>query len=362
MNKRPLQIKTQAFLANLPMFSDLGNEDLDRIAASTVPVYAEKGQSICHTGDPCTGFHLVVYGQVKLGFTSPQGVEKVVEIVRPGQSFGEALMFLDTPYIVFAQALADSMLLHVAKHAVLDGLARDPGFARRMLAGLSRRLQGLVRDVEAYSLRSSQERVIGYLLGDVADAHRQRQAGGSAPHAGQERHRLAPQHDPRALLAHPARPRRRRPDRDERPRGAHPRPRAPAARRLSVTSGSRRPRRASGRRCPVSPRIRSHRPCASTVTPPVAAAAAPRSPLALTPIRGLARVPASSMNGLVNIPALMPMPLRGRVLKLSVSASVCRSTLPCATTVTFSVCMRTGLTVTWPSTMSARVTTQSSCV
>jgi len=174
VSKRPLQIKTQAFLANLPMFSDLGGEDLDRIAASTVPVYAEKGQTICHTGDPCTGFHLVVYGQVKLGFTSPQGVEKVVEIVRPGQSFGEALMFLDSPYIVFAQALADSMLLHVAKHAVLDGLARDPGFARRMLAGLSRRLHGLVRDVEAYTLRSSQERVIGYLLAELPDA-----AGGS---------------------------------------------------------------------------------------------------------------------------------------------------------------------------------------
>ena len=167
MNKRRAQIKVQAFLANLPMFSEMGGEDLDRIAASTVPVYADKGEAICHCGDPCTGFHLLVYGQVKLGFTSPQGVEKVVEIVRPGQSFGEALMFLDKPYIVFAQALCDSMLLHVAKHAVLDELGRDPGFSRRMLSGLSRRLHGLVRDVEAYTLRSSQERVIGYLLAEL---------------------------------------------------------------------------------------------------------------------------------------------------------------------------------------------------
>ncbi|MEX2240420.1 MAG: Crp/Fnr family transcriptional regulator [Burkholderiales bacterium] len=151
------------------MFSQMRDAELDRIAASTLPVHAEKGQTVCHTGDPCTGFHVVVYGQVKLGFTSPQGVEKVVEIVRPGQSFGEALMFLDAPYIVFAQALADSMLLHVAKHAVLDELARDPGFARRMLSGLSRRLHGLVRDVEAYTLRSSHERVIGYLLAEVPE-------------------------------------------------------------------------------------------------------------------------------------------------------------------------------------------------
>ena len=169
MHRRHPQIKVQAFLANLPMFSELGGADLDRIAAGTLPVYAGKSETIFHCGDPCTGFHLVVYGQVKLGFTSPQGVEKVVEIVRPGQSFGEALMFLDAPYIVFAQALADSMLLHVSKQAVLEELGRGPGFARRMLAGLSRRLHGLVRDVEAYTLRSSQERVIGYLLADVAD-------------------------------------------------------------------------------------------------------------------------------------------------------------------------------------------------
>jgi CRP-like cAMP-binding protein len=144
-------------------------EELDRIAASTVPIYAEKGQSIVQCGDPCTGFHLVVYGQVKLGFTSPQGVEKVIDIVRPGQSFGEALLFLDKPYMVFAQALADAMLLHVAKHAMLQELSCDPGFARRLLSGLARRVHGLVRDVEAYSLRSGQERVIGYLLADAAD-------------------------------------------------------------------------------------------------------------------------------------------------------------------------------------------------
>jgi len=38
-----------------------------------------------------------------------------------------------------------------------------------MLSGLARRLHGLVRDVEAYTLRSGQERVIGYLLADVAE-------------------------------------------------------------------------------------------------------------------------------------------------------------------------------------------------
>ncbi len=166
---RHTQIRVQAFLANLPMFSEMSPAELDRVAQGTLPVHAEKGDAICRTGDPCNGFYVVVYGQVKLGFTSPQGIEKVVEIIRPGQSFGEALMFLDKPYIVFAQALTDTMLLHVAKQTVFEQLDRHPGFARRMLSGLSRRLHGLVRDVEAYTLRSGAERVIGYLLADVPD-------------------------------------------------------------------------------------------------------------------------------------------------------------------------------------------------
>src|SRR5678816_2182253 len=136
MTRRAPQIKTRAFLANLAMFSETGPVELDRIAAATVPLHFEKGQSIVQCGDPCTGFHVVVYGQVKLAFTSPQGVEKVVEIVRPGQSFGEALMFLDKPYVVFAQALADAMLLHVAKQAVFEELGPNP-FARRVIAGLA---------------------------------------------------------------------------------------------------------------------------------------------------------------------------------------------------------------------------------
>jgi CRP-like cAMP-binding protein len=164
------QIRVQAFLANLPMFADMRTQELDRVAAGVLPSYYEKGQSVFQCGDPCNGFHVVVYGQVKLGFTSPGGIEKVVEIIRPGQTFGEALMFLGQPYVVFAQALADTMLLHVAKHIVLEELGREPGFAQRMLAGLSRRLHGLVRDVEAYTLRSGQERLIGYLLADAPDA------------------------------------------------------------------------------------------------------------------------------------------------------------------------------------------------
>jgi len=163
---KPAATNVQALLGNLPMFSEMSREEIDRVAAFTLACRVAKGEAVFHAGDPCTGVHIVVYGQVKLGFNSPQGGEKVVEIIGPGQSFGEALMFLEKPYIVFAHALHDTMLLHVARHCVFSELARDPAFSRKMLSGLSRRLHSLVKDVEAYSLRSSAERVIGYLLRD----------------------------------------------------------------------------------------------------------------------------------------------------------------------------------------------------
>ena len=61
------------------------------------------------------------------------------------------------------------VLLHIAKEAVFGTLERNPAFARRMLAGMSRRLHGLIKDVESYSLRSGSQRIVGYLLKDEPD-------------------------------------------------------------------------------------------------------------------------------------------------------------------------------------------------
>jgi len=159
-------IPVEQFLVNLPLFCDLTPEEVARIAAGTRRIYASKGETLFTRGDRCEGFHVILYGQVKLFVTSPQGSEKVIELMGPGISFGEAILFMEMPYVVSAQALKDSLLLHVAKSTVFEEIERDPRFARRLLAGMSRKLHQLVRDVEAYSLRSGLERVIGYLLRD----------------------------------------------------------------------------------------------------------------------------------------------------------------------------------------------------
>jgi CRP-like cAMP-binding protein len=165
-------INIEALLAHIPLFEGLAPDELARIARSTREIHATKGDILFHKGDPCNGFHLLVYGQVKLAFTSQQGNEKVVEILQQGQSFGEALMFMEKPYIVFSQVLTDSLLLHVTKQAVFDELARDHNLCRKMLAGMAMRLHQLMNDVESYSLHSGKQRIIGYLLRELAEEDR----------------------------------------------------------------------------------------------------------------------------------------------------------------------------------------------
>lgn len=153
-----------ALLARLPLFQEISPQHITHLATHTREKRLTKGEMLFQKGDPPRGFYLIVFGQIKLAFPSSSGNEKVVDILGPKQSFGEAVMFMDRPYPVFAEALADSLLLHISKEAVFELLEKDPTFARHMLAGLALRAHTLMQDVESYSLRSSAQRVIGYLL------------------------------------------------------------------------------------------------------------------------------------------------------------------------------------------------------
>lgn len=157
------------YLSVLPLFNDMGPDELQRLAQGCQLRRLTRGDMVFRVGEPCDGFHVTVVGQVKLFAISPAGQEKVIELAGPGTSFAEAIMFIDKPHFINAQTLTDTLLLSVGKRAVLDEIALDPRFALRMLAGISRRLHGLVRDVQAYSLHNGMQRVIGYLLRDIED-------------------------------------------------------------------------------------------------------------------------------------------------------------------------------------------------
>lgn len=156
--------KVAPYLAQLPLFNEMQDAELDRLAEGCIVRRAARSEMLFRVGEPCDEFHVVISGQVKLFALAPNGQEKVIELISPGQPFAEALMFTGRPYIVNAQALVESLILTVKKQAVLREIENDHRFALRMLAGISKRMHGLIHDVESYSLRSGMQRVIGYLL------------------------------------------------------------------------------------------------------------------------------------------------------------------------------------------------------
>jgi hypothetical protein len=84
-----------------------------------------RGETLFRKGEPSTGFHAVARGPIVLVARSAQGRERVSAIINAGRSFGEAIMFLEKPYIVSARALSDALVLHV-----FGELERNPGCTR----------------------------------------------------------------------------------------------------------------------------------------------------------------------------------------------------------------------------------------
>ncbi|MBB2486030.1 Crp/Fnr family transcriptional regulator [Mitsuaria sp. WAJ17] len=163
----PVTFDLPRYLSVLPLFGDMQPNELQALAQQGCQLHRMgRGETVFRVGQACDAFHVVVTGQVKLYALAPSGAEKVIELVGPGNSFGEALMFTDRPHIVNAQTLSECLLLSISKAAMMEEIARDPRFALRMLAGVSRRLHGLIRDVESYCLHSGIQRVIGFLLSE----------------------------------------------------------------------------------------------------------------------------------------------------------------------------------------------------
>lgn len=158
------QIAPEVLLASLSLFKELDAATLVRLAAGITRRSLKRGETLFRKGDPVTGMYIVVYGEVKLIASTPARGARLSGIVGPGQSFGEPVMFLERPTLVAAQAATDALLLHLSKKMVFAELERNPKFARHMIAGLSKRIESLVCELDRQAIGSGTERFIAYLL------------------------------------------------------------------------------------------------------------------------------------------------------------------------------------------------------
>lgn len=151
-------------LTDFYLFSELQPAQIEQLAVGTKLLDVPRGTTLFSRGDRAHGFYLLLEGQVKLGVISPQGDEKVIGLIQAGQSFGEAVLFLERSFPIYGQVTVDSKILLITRDAIFDILDNDVMVVRRMLAALSARNHQLINSIESLSLQNSMQRMIGYLL------------------------------------------------------------------------------------------------------------------------------------------------------------------------------------------------------
>ncbi len=160
----PQWIDVKALLSFVPLFKDMAPAGLERLADASREIRAIRGDTLFRKDEPCGGLYVVVYGRVKLFFLSAQGREKILDILDQGHALSEETLFLGNNYQVYAQTLSDCSLLLISKAAIVAELESDPVLARRVIDGLSQKLDQRTADIESCSLQSGRQRVIHYLL------------------------------------------------------------------------------------------------------------------------------------------------------------------------------------------------------
>ena len=147
------------------LFDKLSDAQLQRVAKGAVRVQLDEGEPLFEQGDKANRFYLVLKGQIKLYRLSPAGNEKVIDIVAGGNTFAEALMFLERPrYPVGAQALEKSEVISIDSVDFADMLRNSVETCFLLLGDMSQRLRGLLRDINEISMQSAACRVAAYLV------------------------------------------------------------------------------------------------------------------------------------------------------------------------------------------------------
>lgn len=158
------KIKIESLLANQPLFQGISPFELESLKRDVQRVELDKGLCLFQKGDHAEACYILVYGLLKLAIPSSTGSDKVIELIRPGQCFGEAMIFLEETYPFYAETLESSLFLRIPKKALFKLLEQSPSIARQMMTGLSYRLLGFIRSLERQSSHNAMHRVIDYLL------------------------------------------------------------------------------------------------------------------------------------------------------------------------------------------------------
>ena len=136
----------EEMLKNVPIFSELGRRDLERLSKLMVPRAVKAGEVIIKEGDQAAGFFVINTGKVEVVRGLDSGNPQVLNTLGPGDFFGEMALFEGFPRNATVRAVDDSDCLAMTRWDFMAEMKNHPEIAVSMLPVLVRRL----RNVEAH--------------------------------------------------------------------------------------------------------------------------------------------------------------------------------------------------------------------
>ncbi len=152
-------------LRSAHLFATLSDAQLSALAATSQTLGLGEGETLFHAGARATRFYLLRRGQMKLCRLNAHGSEKIVDIVHPDDTFGEALMFLHEPtYPVSAVALTPSLVTAFDNRLFRALLCDSVDTCLHVMGAMAQRLRRLLKEVDDLTLQSAATRVAGMLI------------------------------------------------------------------------------------------------------------------------------------------------------------------------------------------------------
>lgn len=171
----------RAALAQHFLLKDLSPEDLDRLGELATTRWYRKDQPVFMKGDPGTAMMAVLSGRIRICAYSADGREVVLNVINPGEVFGEIALLDGGERTADAFAMEPTELLNLSRRDFLPYLERNPAVCVKLLSILCQRLRSTSEQLEDFNFLDLRCRLAKRLL-YLASIHGE--AGPSGIHIG----------------------------------------------------------------------------------------------------------------------------------------------------------------------------------
>lgn len=152
------------------MFSDLDEKVYESICVGCEMDLFWKGDLICNEGDLCPGVLLVIEGRAAIQKTSPSGDYSTLALLKPGDSFGDDLLFgRKRHYQVSLEAASNGKSVIIKREKLMELIGQSPQLLSNILFSLSDKVQEQERRIHLLSQRSLRQKISAYLVGLLRD-------------------------------------------------------------------------------------------------------------------------------------------------------------------------------------------------